>query len=383
MAIVFLVTFQGHLVAPLNNELAWDLHSSKKLMDFVIPAFALPYSVTALFYSMLANKLGRRLMITALTGLMAWGLLLISFATSGFVFIITRVLVGIVTGGIVPISISVLADLYHLDQRGKYFSWLVLALAGGMTFGPTFGACLYTDIGWRAQFILLAIVCCLLFIGLDQKFRSFSVENKHPPLDMYTLYRKCSMLLKSQAGRRNYGFIFLNGVFHSGLFVWISFYFSVTYQFSDRAMGLGLLLFGLPGLLMAVAIATATARYGRYKVVFAGLFVITLTIGLLVIKAPFWISMLATGFLSVGYVMTQPFFVGIINNIRNGKTCAVTIGLGACLLFMGYGLGPVIFIYLLKLGIGQALTLLTILEICLGLLSWNPIKIKVKKTGIF
>jgi len=81
--------------------------------------------------------------------------------------------------------------------------------------------------------------------------------------------------------------------------------------------------------------------------------------------------------------MTQPFFVGIINNIRNGKTCAVTIGLGACLLFMGYGLGPVIFIYLLKLGIGQALTLLTILEICLGLLSWNPIKIKVKKTGIF
>jgi predicted MFS family arabinose efflux permease len=330
----------------------------------------------ALFSSILANKLGRRFMITELTGLMASGLLLISFAPSGFVFILIRILTGAVTGGIVPISIAVIADLYPLEQRGKYFSWFVLALAGGMTFGPTFGACLYPEIGWRIQFIVLVAICGMLFIWLNYQFRSFSIEKKHAALRLDTLYRKCRMLLKNHAGKKIYCFIFLNGVFHSGMFVWISYYFSTAYHFDDRSMGLGLLLFSLPGLLMAVSITTAIARYGSYKVIFAGLFVITLTIGLMAVQAPFWVSMLATGFLSIGYVMTQPFFVGIINSFRNGKTSIITIGFGACLLFMGYGLGPVIFLYLLKFGIGRALILLTILEICLGLLSWKPVKIK-------
>ena len=377
LAVVFIVTFQGYLVAPLNHNLELDLHSSKRLMGFIIPAFALPYGLTSLFYSIVANKLGKRLTITVLTGLMACGLLLISLSTSGFGFIMARVLIGMAAGGIVPISISVLADLYPLDQRGKYFSWIVLALAGGMTFGPPLGAYLYNDIGWRLEFVFLAVLCVALFAGLNQQLDSFLTEKTRSTLDLYTLYRKCRMLLRKETGRKIYGFIFLNGIFHSGLFVWISYYFSVTYQFDNRATGLALLLFSLPGLLMAIAIATATERYGRTKIIFAGMFLISLTIGLLIIKAPFWISMLATGFLSVGYVMTQPLFIGIINSIKNGKTCAVTIALGTCLLFLGYGLGPIIFLYLIKLGIAQVITLLTILEICLALLSWSHVKIKV------
>jgi MFS family permease len=127
---------------------------------------------------------------------------------------------------------------------------------------------------------------------------------------------------------------------------------------------------------MATCIGSATEKYGKTRMIVSGLFVIAVTIIMLIIHGPFWISFMAVALLSLGYVMTQPLFAGVFNNLRNGKIRGVTLGLGTCLLFVGYGTGPVIFQYLLGFGIEHAIVLLALLELSLAFLSLQRLKNK-------
>lgn len=374
----FLVMFQAYMVAPLLSDLAREFRIAGKIMGFTIPAFAIPYGLSSFFYEPLAQRHGRRRIILSLILMMGLGIFLIAMCKYGAVFLVIRILLGLVTGAIIPVSISIVGDLYPSGKRDQPFSWLFLGMAGGMTFGPTFGGYLYPIIGWRWEFIIVGLACMFLF------YRAMAYRHLLPDRHDYRYtglkiaLRKSRRLLAKKAGKKMYGFIFLNGIFHSGLFVWISYYFDIRYHLADQAAGLALLLFGLPGLLMAVGIGTATQKYGSGKVILLGLLLVAVTVGLLVAYTPVWVATLAVAFLSVGYVMTQPLFAGIINNLRNGKTRGLALGLGTCLLFLGYGTGPIIFQYLLGFGLLHGLVMLAILAILLALLSVE----KEKSTNI-
>jgi hypothetical protein len=80
--------------------------------------------------------------------------------------------------------------------------------------------------------------------------------------------------------------------------------------------------------------------------------------------------------------MTQPLFAGIISTLRNGNIRSQALDLGICLLFLGYGTGPIVFQYLLNFGLIPALMLLGLLEGALVILSIEHIRKKVFKTTI-
>jgi predicted MFS family arabinose efflux permease len=370
-AAAFLVMFQAYLVAPLIPALIRSFHSNQSLIGLVVPAFTIPYGISSLFYGPLSDRYGRKIIILSLLGFLAISTILLGFSKTAIEFLLLRSVIGVATGGIVPISVALIGDIYPYEKRGKPIGLLFSCMAGGMTFGSTLGAYLNPLIGWPMEFFITGILATLLFLVVLGKPGIFHVQQVKVATGLKTIIKNSGELLNSPKGKKVYSLIFLNGLFHSGIFAWLGYYFTVKYGLNDQGIGIALLGYGLPGMLMGVSIGKAADRVGRRKIVPFGLVIGAFMVLVLAFKTPLWVGIIAVAILSLGYDMTQPLFAGMISGLGNNSTRGQAMGLGSCLLFLGYGIGAIIFQLLLNTGLSSALVVFAVLEIILAIAAYK------------
>ena len=370
----FLVMFQAYLVAPLIPALSNDFHTTKDIIGLAVPAFTIPYGLSSLFYGPLSDRLGRKQVILFLLGFMAVSTVYISFSHSALEFLIIRCLIGIVTGGIVPIAIALVGDLYPYEKRGKPIGLIFSAMAGGMTFGSTLGAYLNPIIGWRMEFIFTGVACAAVFLFAVYKPDRFTTQKAAIRIGVKEIFVNCYNLLTDGLGKKLYTFIYLNGIFQSGVFAWLGYYLALKYNLSDQGIGIALLGYGLPGMLFGVLIGKSADKHGRSKIIPIGLLVGALSVVVLIFHFPIWIIAIAMAFLSLSYDMTHPLFAGMVSSIGNGSNRGQALGLGSCLLFLGYGSGALVFQYLLHFGLNTAFISFAVLAAVLAITSIKAFK---------
>ena len=157
----------------------------------------------------------------------------------------------------------------------------------------------------------------------------------------------------------------LNSIFHSGVFTWVGLYFVRRYNLGEIGIGLALLGYGVPGFLFGPLIGRAADRWGRGRLLPAGLAIGAASAAALALDLPLVAAAVLVTTLSLGYDMTQPLFAGIVTDLSPNKGQAM--GLNVFTLFAGFGLGSLIFSGALGLGLGPALVLFGGLELGLAL----------------
>ena len=163
-AAAFLVMFQAYLVAPLIPALTRSFHTSQSLMGLAIPAFTIPYGISSLFYGPISDRFGRKVIILNLLAFLSISTILLALCNTAIEFLVIRGLIGVATGGIVPISVALMGDIYPYEKRGKPIGLLFSCIAGGMAFGSTLGAYLNPIIGWPKEFVITGILSSILFL---------------------------------------------------------------------------------------------------------------------------------------------------------------------------------------------------------------------------
>ena len=83
--------------------------------------------------------------------------LLSGFADTYTEFFIMRVLTGIGIGGIIPLTYSLLGDLYSANERIKVVTLIGLASGMGIAIGQLAAGMMGDSFGWRLPFILFAV----------------------------------------------------------------------------------------------------------------------------------------------------------------------------------------------------------------------------------
>jgi predicted MFS family arabinose efflux permease len=165
-----------------------------------------------------------------------------------------------------------------------------------------------------------------------------------------------------------YGFVLVNSMFHSGVFTWLGVYFEQKYHLGAAGIGLALLGYGIPGFAFGPVIGRAADRWGRARLIPIGLLLGALAAAALLLDFPLVLAPVVAMVLSLGYDMTQPLFAGIVTSL-GGRRAGQAMGLNVFTLFVGFGLGSLIFGELLRLGFGIALSLFSGVELILALLS--------------
>lgn len=360
-AITFLIFFQAYMMAPLIPALSSAFSVSLERAGLVVPAYLIPYGVATLVYGLLADRLGVRRVLTGSLITFATLTALTASATSIGSLIAFRILTGLGASGVVPLALVTVAMLYPFEQRGRPLGWLFGAMAGGMAFGSTLGAMVEPIVGWRGLFVTVAAAVMPPAALLLRDGRLPATATRNADARLRLLLRQYRELLADPRARRTYAVVLLNSIFHSGVFTWLGVYFRDRYGLGPFGIGVALLGYGVPGFLFGPVIGRLADRHGRARLVPVGLGVGAVGAALLVPHTPIVIAALATTVLSLGYDLTQPLLAGIVTTL-SPKGSGQAMGFNVFTLFVGFGLGSLIFGSTLPRGFPFALAVFAIVE---------------------
>jgi EmrB/QacA subfamily drug resistance transporter len=115
-------------------------------------AYLLAQAVTTPIYGRLADLYGRKIVLTVAVLVFLIGTIFCSLAWSMFSLIGFRALQGVGAGALVPISMTIVADIYPPRARAKVQGYLNSIWGGAAIIGPLLGAFLVATVGWPAVF---------------------------------------------------------------------------------------------------------------------------------------------------------------------------------------------------------------------------------------
>ncbi len=365
----FIIFFQAYMVAPIIPALSNAFGTSAETVGLIVPAYLIPYGIATIAYGLLADRIGiHRVMFVSLA---AFAVLTILTATAQSIgqLVLWRMVTGIGASGVVPLALALVGRLYPYEQRGRPLGWLFGAMAGGMAFGSPLGAMVVPFVGWQGLFVVVGAAGAALLLVL-LPFRSIIAATVQPVTGtLKDLFRGYRDLLGAPRGQRTYGYVLINSMFHSGVFTWLGVYFQQRYGVGPVGIGLALLGYGVPGFLFGPLIGRAADRWGRARLLPIGLGLSALAAAFLMLGFPVILAPVIAMLLSLGYDMTQPLFGGIVTSL-GGKRPGQAMGLNVFTLFVGFGLGSLVFGELLRFGFGVALGLFAIVELTAALLSF-------------
>lgn len=366
----FVIFFQAFMVAPIIPQLGVNFGTSNEIAGTVVPAYLIPYGIATLIYGVLADRVGiRRIMLFSLSLFILLSLLTLT-AHSIDALIAWRFLTGLGASGVVPMALMLVGMQYPYEMRGRPLGWLFGAMAGGMAFGSSLGAFLEPFIGWRGLFFVVGVSGAVVLLLLIRAYKPSGKTMPKAPVSLGDLVTAYRLLLTTSRGARTYGYVFVNSVFHSGVFTWLGVYFEQKYHLGAVGVGVALLGYGVPGFLFGPFIGRMADRYGRGRILPLGLLISAVSAVCLIGNPPLIVTALLVMLLSLGYDMTQPLLGGIVTTL-GGQRPGQAMGLNVFMLFVGFGVGSLLFGGILSLGFGDALTLFAMVEGMLFLASMS------------
>ena len=181
MMAVALAALEATVVGTVAPTIAGEL-GGLRLFSWVFSIYLLTSTVTVPIYGKLADLYGRKPVIVFGVSLFLIGSMLCGLAQSMEMLIGTRAIQGLGAGAVLPIAITIIGDLFTIEERARIqglFSgvWGVAGIAG-----PAAGGLITDNLGWPFAFFI-NVPFGLLSLALILRFYAEQVEKKPHTLD--------------------------------------------------------------------------------------------------------------------------------------------------------------------------------------------------------
>ncbi len=193
---MFLAALEATAVGTAMPTVVADLGGVSRY-SWVFSAYLLASTTTVPMYGKLADLFGRLRIFTIAVFLFLLGAGLCGLAQSFPQLILFRAIQGIGAGGVIPVAITVVGDIYSLEERGRIqgvFSgvWAISSLVG-----PAAGGLITDFLSWRWVFLInlpfgvISVVMMHLFLREEERTR----ERRLDLLGTITLTASIAILL--------------------------------------------------------------------------------------------------------------------------------------------------------------------------------------------
>lgn len=191
-----LVALDSTIIATAVPSLVDDLGGFSRF-PWLFSLYLLTQAVTVPVYGKLSDVFGRKpLLIFGIVVFVAASVFC-GFAWSMEALIVGRALQGIGAGAIQPIGMTVIGDLYSVEERAKVQGYVASVWAASAVLGPTLGGLLSDYASWRWIFLINLPLGVLAVLGLLRRFPE-AVERRPHRLDLTgagLLTIGCSLLI--------------------------------------------------------------------------------------------------------------------------------------------------------------------------------------------
>lgn len=187
----FMTAIEGTIVTTAMPTIVGLLHGME-IMNWVFSIYLLTNAMMTPIYGKLADKIGRKPIFIAGIIIFVVGSALCGFSNSMMTLIISRAIQGVGAGAIMPVALTIIADMYDFEERTKILGLNNAAWGISSVLGPLAGGFIVDTIGWHWIFFINVPIG----IGLIFLIQYFLVEeNREKSTTKMDFFGSISLML--------------------------------------------------------------------------------------------------------------------------------------------------------------------------------------------
>jgi len=152
------------IVVAMLPAIGEQLSVSTSQQGLLVSSYAVMVGIFALVSGPISDKIGRRRMLLAGSGLMTTALALHVVVDSYALLLAARTLAGVAGGALSGAAVSYVGDYFPYDRRGWANGWVMSGIAAGQIAGVPLGALLAEHFGFRTPFLIFAVTMGATFL---------------------------------------------------------------------------------------------------------------------------------------------------------------------------------------------------------------------------
>jgi predicted MFS family arabinose efflux permease len=316
------------IMMPLGNYLMPHFNISAQFFSWIVAAYPVTACVSGLIAAFYVDQYDRKkVLLFAYTGFLA-GTLCCGIAPDEYFLMAARILTGFFGGLIGAQVLSIIADTFPYEKRGRAMGTVFMAFSIASVFGVPFSLYLANLISWHAPFIFIAILgipIIFLIIYFLPPMRIHLQPKEENVKFRPDVVKVLSDIINNKAQLIA---LFLSGLLMLGHFMVIPFinpYMEFNIGWSKQETPLIYMVGGVCALFSSAIIGRMADRYGKLPVFITCLFLSLIPIFLItdMPAIPFYLMLAIFGFwftFSTGRnIPAQAMITTVVNPAQRGQ----------------------------------------------------------------
>jgi multidrug resistance protein len=289
---LFLIFFLGvsdnQMLSPLMPLMAEEFSLEVgALGQFLIPSYAIAAALSALIVGTLSDRFGRRQFLLYATILFSLSLLLTTITKKIELLAFIRFFTGFAAGTLSTCSLAYVGDIFPYKKRGTAMSIVQAGYFAAMIIGVPVGATVASWYGWRASFLLLAllsfstILLVLLLLPNDYLlFKEHTIGTKESKLKNFASIFKTVPRISSVVT----AFLVSSGF--AGFIYYMGSWLMKSFNLNTIEVGRVFIVIGVASLIGVVGAGPISDKFGKRSISILATLPLALT--LLLIPKLYW-----------------------------------------------------------------------------------------------
>ncbi|HZK54219.1 MAG TPA: MFS transporter [Desulfosporosinus sp.] len=263
----FIVMADNWVVSPILPAISQNLDIDISRAGLLISAYMIPFGIFQIIFGPLADRYGKKQVITSAMILFTIATGLCALGTSLTSLSIFRALTGVFAASVMPISLALIADMFPIKERqGAIGTFMGISFLG-QGLSMAIGGTIAYFFNWRGVFGIYAVLAVIPTLLLLKNYKLLPSE-KHPDSKLFAPYAK---LLGTSRSLYTYIIVLLEGLLIIGSFSYAGVYIAKTYGFNYLYIGLIMTGFGIMSVIGGRMSGKLAAKIGARKVLSLGL----------------------------------------------------------------------------------------------------------------
>ncbi len=266
----FAASLSGRALDPVLPHIADEFRVSIASAAGFSAVFAFTFAIVQPVLGAAADMFGKARLMTVCLVLLGIANILGALSNSYEMLFITRILGGIASGGVFPVSLSLVSDLVGPDQRQVAIGRTLAGSMAGNLLGATLSGLIGDFLGWRGVLALLGALVLGASIAVAAGFRGADLA-RPPRADFAALRQGYRTIFGNPNAKFCYAAVFVEGCCVLGLFPYIASFLFELGQTSLSIAGMVIAGFAVGGLFYTLTVSRLLPWLGVKGMMIAGM----------------------------------------------------------------------------------------------------------------
>lgn len=345
LAVVALSLFATSLfmraIDPVIPQIAAGFQMDVRTVALLSTAYALPYALAQPVLGSLGDTVGKVRILKICLALSILAGFLGAVAPDFSVLFGSRVLVGMVSGGIFPIALAIGGDLVPVHERQIAFSRLLAAAMLGNVLGSPLAGLIADTVGWRGVFALVASFAVVALVAVQIGFRGLVLDVK-TRFSFAAVVAGYRTVFGNPLAKICFSAVFLEGAFLHGLFPFVAALLAARGEERAAIAGVVIAGFAIGGFLYSGLISSLLRWFGEGGLMRGGGALMGLGVAVVTVGHAWPVEFAIFIVIGLGFYSLHGVIQIYVTELAPAAR-GTAVALHGCSFFLGQAVGPVLY----------------------------------------